>query len=278
MPELPEVETIARALREGGRGGSSLLGLRVLHVQVYWDRSIQIPDVKNFKQKIANQVIEDIGRRGKFLVFQLSDDDLLVHLRMSGDLRVETIQQNGMTRSVGKHDRVVFQLEKDFRLVFEDTRKFGRVWLVPDAEEVVGHLGPEPFDPELDSGVFFQYLTSKKRMIKPLLLDQNFLAGMGNIYTDEALFLAGIHPQTRSDRLTTEQAGCLLSSIRIVLSKGIDQNGASIDWVYRGGNFQNHFQVYGRTGKECYTCGHAIERIRVGQRSSHFCPVCQPEK
>jgi formamidopyrimidine-DNA glycosylase len=276
MPELPEVETIARALREGGRGGVSLLGLEIEEVNVYWERSIQTPAVGEFRQQIAGQVIENISRRGKFLIFKLTVDNLLVHLRMSGDLRVESRYLDGSERPVGKHDRVVFQLENDLQLVFEDTRKFGRVWLVRDAADVVGKLGPEPFDPGLDANVFYQSLALKKRMIKPLLMDQNFLAGMGNIYTDEALFLAGIHPQTRSNQLTAGQASRLLASIRNVLSNGIDQNGSSIDWVYRGGGFQNHFQVYGRTGEKCYICGHVIERILVGQRGTHFCPVCQP--
>ncbi len=116
----------------------------------------------------------------------------------------------------------------------------------------------------------------RKRQFKPLLLDQTFLAGLGNIYTDEALFLARLHPLKPSNSLTFEQSARLLASIREVLQEGIRHNGASIDWVYRGGDFQNHFRTYQRTGEPCPVCGAPIERILVGQRSSHFCPVCQP--
>jgi formamidopyrimidine-DNA glycosylase len=119
-------------------------------------------------------------------------------------------------------------------------------------------------------------LTKRKRQLKPLLLDQTFVAGLGNIYTDEALFLARLHPLTPSNRLASHQSAGLLASIREVLQEGILHNGASIDWVYRGGDFQNHFRVYQRTGEPCLVCGADIQRILVGQRSSHFCPECQP--
>jgi formamidopyrimidine-DNA glycosylase len=118
-------------------------------------------------------------------------------------------------------------------------------------------------------------MQKRKRQIKPLLLDQSFIAGMGNIYTDEALFLSRIHPLTRADQITSAQAEQLLENIRLVLKEGIIRNGASIDWVYRGGEFQNYFRVYQRTGQPCPVCGSPIERIVVGQRGTHFCPVCQ---
>ena len=192
---------------------------------------------------------------------------------MSGDMRVEDIQGN----PVLKHDRLVLNLDNGSRLAFNDTRKFGRAWLLADPHEVLGGLGPEPFDPGLDATSFNEMLAARSRQLKPLLMDQSFLAGLGNIYTDEALHLAKLHPLRLSGSLNPAEAERLLAAIRAVLSEGIRRNGASIDWVYRGGDFQNHFRVYGRTGESCPECGETIERLVVGQRGTHICPNCQPK-
>ena len=140
---------------------------------------------------------------------------------------------------------------------------------------VFARLGPEPLDGSLTGEILHQRLQNRKRQIKPLLLDQGFIAGLGNIYTDEALNLARIHPLTRANGLTRKQAEALLIAIRTVLAEGIRRNGASIDWVYQGGDFQNYFRVYQRTGEPCPVCGTSIQKIVVGQRGTHFCPVCQ---
>ena len=176
-------------------------------------------------------------RRGKFILVDLAPKTLLIHLRMSGDLRVEEMGQ-----PVQNHDRLILNFEDGARLVFNDTRKFGRVWLVDDPDNVVCRLGPDPFDEDLTPQSFHALLHKRHRRIKPLLLDQNFMAGIGNIYSDEALFRAKIHPLSFSDELETSEAGQLLQAIRDVLLEGIERNGASIDWVYKGGSFQNHFQ------------------------------------
>jgi formamidopyrimidine-DNA glycosylase len=160
-------------------------------------------------------------------------------------------------------------------LVFNDTRKFGRVWLTSNPDEVLGRLGPEPFGRGFTSQWLYTALHSRHRQLKPLLLDQAFLAGLGNIYTDEALHVAKLNPLRASDSITMEQAQALRAAVRKVLKEGIRRNGASIDWVYRGGEFQNYFRVYDRAGKPCPVCGTAIQRILVGQRSTHFCPNCQ---
>ena len=195
---------------------------------------------------------------------------MLIHLRMSGDLRVEEVASQPQP-----HDRMAILFEDGAGLFFNDTRKFGRVWLLTDPQPILGKLGPEPLDEAFTAREFHTRLACRKRQLKPLLLDQTFLAGLGNIYTDEALFLAKLHPLSSSNALSQDQATRLLGSIREVLNEGILHNGASIDWVYRGGEFQNHFRVYQRTGEPCLVCGTPIERILVGQRSSHFCPVCQ---
>jgi formamidopyrimidine-DNA glycosylase len=160
-------------------------------------------------------------------------------------------------------------------LVFNDTRKFGRVWLTDNLESVTGRLGPEPLEPAFTAEFLLGRLRARRRRLKSLLLDQGFLAGMGNIYTDEALHLARLHPLKSSQSVSRVQARRLHRAIRAILREGIRRNGASIDWVYRGGDFQNHFRVYDREGHPCPVCGTTIRRLVVGQRGTHICPRCQ---
>lgn len=262
MPELPEVETIARKLRP------DLVGRKILSADLRWPRTLAFPSPRKFKSQIQGQKIKDVGRRAKFLVIRLSDFNLLIHLRMTGDLslRSSTIRPE-------LHDRLVLQLSGGRSLAFNDTRKFGRVWLTPKPEEILGKLGPEPLDAEFTPRWLHAALHRKHRQLKPLLLDQSFLSGLGNIYTDEALHVAKLHPMTASDSVTAEQAEALHHAIHSVLNEGIRRNGASFDWVYRGGEYD--FRVYDRKDKECPVCGTKIERILVGQRSTHYCPGCQ---
>jgi formamidopyrimidine-DNA glycosylase len=268
MPELPEVETIARTLRP------ELVGKTITNARLLWSRSLATPTPEEFQEQIKGQEIRSVGRRGKFFVIQLSRSYLFIHLRMSGDLYIK--EDNTMPE---KHDRLIFSIAAGdggvSSLVFNDTRKFGRVWLVSDPDEVVNRLGPEPFSEDFTANVLYERLHSRHRQLKPLLLDQSFLAGLGNIYTDEALHRARLHPLTVSDSVNWEQAQRLWEAIREVLQEGIRRNGASIDWVYRGGEFQNYFRVYDRAGQPCPVCGTAIERLVVGQRSTHICPNCQ---
>lgn len=267
MPELPEVETIARSL---AKGSESLIGRKVARAKVEWKRTIAMPSARSFAQRIKNQRVQAVGRRGKFVKIDLSEDALLVHLRMSGDLLVGRSET-----PLGSHSRLQIYFEDGVQLSFNDPRKFGRVWLVKDIEDVLNGIGPEPFDPALTPVVFQEMLTTRKRQLKPLLLDQNFLAGLGNIYADEALWEARLHPLMASNKMTKKQSEKLLLGIRNVLAEGIRRNGASIDWVYRGGDFQNYFNAYQRTGEPCLRCGTKIKRTLVGQRSTHFCPKCQ---
>lgn len=277
MPELPEVETIVRALRAGGRGGVSIVGKRVSAAQVFWPRTLAEPGLDDFQNRISGQQVVAVQRRGKFVVIPLERDTLLIHLRMSGDLRVESsIDARGDPLPLLPHDRAVIHFLDHQRLVFNNPRKFGRVWLVADPQTILHKLGPEPLEQEFTADVFYQLLRSHRRQIKALLLDQTFIAGLGNIYTDEALFQAKIHPRQISSELNPSRAEGLWRAIRAVLREGIQRNGASIDWAYRGGNFQNTFCVYQRTGKPCPECGYPIERGVIGQRGTHFCPHCQP--
>lgn len=264
MPELPEVETFARALRP------ELIGRTILEADVRWARTLATPSAKKFREQIKGQVIQSVGRRAKFLNIQLTAYNLLIHLRMSGDLLIKSSKIKPE-----KHDRLILNLSGSNSLVFNDTRKFGRVWLTNNIEEVLGKLGPEPLSDDFTPQWLYNALVSHHRQLKPLLLDQTFLAGLGNIYTDEALHMAKLHPLRLSGSITKKQAERLHGAIQEVLQEGIRRNGASIDWVYRGGDFQNHFRVYGRTDEKCPVCGTKIKRIVVGQRGTHFCPNCQ---
>lgn len=295
MPELPEVETIARNLRDGqaretpptGQGSHlrepraayaapapsaiSIVGKTITGAQVLWPRTLAEPDQPTFYAQIVGQTVEDVGRRAKFLILYLTNQKLIIHLRMSGDILVTPVEQ-----PLAPHDRLVLTLDDQYRLAFNDTRKFGRVWLLTDPAPLFAGLGPEPFSDEFTPEWLHAALQKKNRQLKPLLLDQSFLAGLGNIYADEALHRAGLHPLTSSGAVSAAQAARLWESIRRVLESGIQHNGSSIDWVYRGGGFQNYFRVYGRAGEPCPTCGAPIQRITVGQRGTHFCPTCQP--
>lgn len=271
MPELPEIETFRRTLREGTPENPSLLGKRIQEARLLWARTLAEPPIPElFQSRLAGQTVRNFGRRAKYLLIELDDSTLIMHLRMSGDLRVERDSD-----PIAPHDRFLLVFEDGFRLAFNDTRKFGRIWLLDDPAALLGKLGPEPLDESLTPEKFHAMLSPRKRQLKPLLMDQGFIAGLGNIYTDEALHRSHLHPQSLACELERAQSKALLENIRAVLEAGIAANGASIDWVYRGGGFQHEFQVYQRQGEPCYQCGTEIERIVVGQRGTHICPSCQ---
>ncbi|MBI4762125.1 MAG: bifunctional DNA-formamidopyrimidine glycosylase/DNA-(apurinic or apyrimidinic site) lyase [Chloroflexota bacterium] len=272
MPELPEVETIARTLRP------QLIGKTIREADLRWNRTLAAPSPRKFKELVKGQQIKEVTRRAKYLILHLSSlrsgsgqaFSLLVHLRMSGDLLLRN-----STTEPAPHDRLILKLSGGKSLAFNDTRKFGRVWLTADPQEILGALGPEPLSAEFTPAWLYTALHAKRRQLKPLLLDQTFLAGLGNIYTDEALHLAKLHPLRLSDSVSRRQAEALYEAIQSVLREGIRRNGASIDWVYRGGEFQNYFRVYDREGKPCLVCGALIQKFVVGQRGTHICPNCQ---
>jgi len=264
MPELPEVETITRALEP------ELIGRTIKSADLRWARTLATPSPKKFKEQIRGQKVKEVTRRAKYFILHLSDFSLLIHLRMSGDLYV----RNSTIRPE-KHDRLVIELPGNKSLVFNDTRKFGRVWLTSTPENVLGKLGPEPLSRDFTPKWLLTALHKKHRQLKPLLLDQTFLAGLGNIYTDEALHIAKLHPLAISDSVSEKQAKALHEAICKVLKEGIKRNGASIDWVYRGGEFQNYFRVYDQDGQPCVVCGTEIQKLVVGQRGTHICPNCQ---
>lgn len=263
MPELPEVETITNNIRP------KLLNEQISDCAINWERTIAYPLAARFKEQIKNQRVTALTRRGKYIQIHLDQDTLLIHLRMSGDLYLSTEQEPN------KHDQLIISMVSGKKMVFNDTRKFGRVWLTDEPVKILSKLGPEPLSREFTAELLYSLLRSKKRQLKPLLLDQSFIAGLGNIYTDESLFEARLSPYMNSADVTETQSVQLRDAIQKVLRKGIQNNGASIDWVYKGGKFQDHFQVYQRTGSPCRICGTPIKKVKLGQRGTHFCPTCQ---
>ncbi len=269
MPELPEVETLVRRLRE------PLIGRTVEDVTIYWKRTIARPAPKEFARLLRGCTVQAIDRRAKYLVFTLVLQPapplfLLIHLRMSGKLSVVD-----RSAPIEKHDRVVFDLDNGQQLRFNDVRKFGKMWVVIDPAEVAGAIGPEPLAADFDLPKFRALVQSRSGAIKPLLLNQKFLAGVGNIYADESLWRAKIHPLRTADSLSDAEVAALYRSIRHVLCRAIaDQGTDAGDGVIEGDYAP---RVYGREGKPCYRCHRPLHKIVVGQRGTHFCPHCQPK-
>lgn len=274
MPELPEVETVRRGL------ALSLPGQTIERVDVFRGESIACPKPAQFSRALAGHSFLQVYRRGKYLLFKLSEGaGLACHLRMSG--RLLLLSANCAD---SRFLRVRIVLTNGLELRFEDMRVFGRLWYVAAGqtfEQVIPSLvklGPEPLE-KLTGALIIRLLKNKSQVIKSCLLDQNVLAGIGNIYADESLFKAGINPNISGAAISLPQAKRLASSIQAVLSNAIELGGSTVrDYTNSegvNGNYQNQAFVYGRTGQPCRLCHSAIQRIKIAGRSSHFCPACQ---
>lgn len=270
VPELPEVENVARSLQ------GLLVGRTITGVSVGWERNIAHPAVKEFKEQIAGRRIEAVGRRGKYVLISLDEGCMLVHLKMSGNLRVLDGDE-----PMHPHVRVVFDLDDGRQLRFRNQRKWGRIYLVRDIEQVTGNLGPEPLADDLTLEEFCALLSRRSGRLKSLLLNQQFITGLGNIYANEVLFAARLHPERRAGSLTREEQVDLYHAIREVLTRAIDAGGTTLDdggyanAAGEAGRFQVELAVHGRAGKPCAVCGTLIERMVVGARSAYYCPGCQ---
>jgi formamidopyrimidine-DNA glycosylase len=274
MPELPEVQTLVDDLHAAGLMNATFTGARV-----YWPRSIATPRAPAFCRGIRGKTIRGMRRRGKFIVFDFAPDGhLLIHLRMSGRLHLVPPR---VRRS--KHEHVVLHIGRSLQLRFHDTRKFGRIFLVDDLGPVLGKLGVEPLDAGFTTRVLKNLLRSRRRQLKPLLLDQSVIAGLGNIYVDEALWDARLHPCRRSDTLTDTEIQALKRAIPKVLQCGLENLGTSLGTgkanfysvARHSGRNQDCLKVFRRTALPCPRCRTPIDRIIVGQRSTHICPACQ---
>ncbi len=273
MPELPEVETIVRKLRPHLRDQT------VAHAELLWSRTVDRPTPDAFRAGLTGATVREITRRGKYLIFALdTGQHWLVHLRMTGKFLVHPADA---AANEDPHTRARFRLADGLRLDYSDMRKFGRFYLVDDPLEVVGHLGPEPLEADFTADWLSEALHGRRGEIKRLLLNQEFIAGLGNIYVSEALWRAGIHPQRIAGTLSLEEAARLHSAIVFALQQGIENGGTSLgdrQYVYPDGGLgqqQEVLAVYERAGEACPRCSYALERIVQAQRSTYFCPVCQ---
>jgi formamidopyrimidine-DNA glycosylase len=273
MPELPEVQTVADELRP------QLLGRTFTGLEADWAPTLATAPLPGFRARLVGQHVLGVRRRGKYLVFPLCDSDtLLVHLMMSGRL---SVVPTSAPCEPYVHTR--FLLDDGRELRFRDVRKLGRVYLVSDPDDILGHLGPEPLEESFTLERFRELVTRRHGKLKPLLLNQQFLAGLGNIYADETLFVARLHPLRRADTLSGEEVGRLYEAVRHVLSQAVANRGTTLDDAgYRrpngqAGNHQHRLQVYGQTGRPCSLCGTPIQRIVVSGRGTHFCSHCQTQ-
>jgi formamidopyrimidine-DNA glycosylase len=274
MPELPEVETVVNDLRDAG-----LVGRRVVKARVYWARTIATSSARQFCRDIEGQRFAELSRRAKYVIASLSNGQgLLVHLRMTGNLR---FRDAGTPRD--PHEHVVLMLDDGRELRFRDTRKFGRWYLLDDVGQKLDLLGPEPLASGFTGHRFHTMISGRRGVLKPLLLNQEFIAGLGNIYVDEALWDAALHPRRTAQSLSDEEVTALYRAIRKVLRRGVRSLGASLGKAQtnfysvggRRGRAQDGFKVFRRTGNPCPRCKTPIERVVIAQRSTHLCPTCQ---
>lgn len=268
MPELPEVETIRRELAPW------VVGQSLLRIIILDARIVASNPAEEICPALIGQRIEGLERRGKYLIFRLSGGrSLIMHLRMTGALLLNPGASEPYVRAI-------FDLSNGDRLLFRDPRRFGLIWLVDDSYAVVGQLGPDPLDDGFTPDVLAEALRRRRVAVKTALLDQRVVAGIGNMYADEALFAAGIHPLRKASDLSPGEVRALYNGIRNVLTTAIDGKGASVDTYMRphGELGQAHFdfKVAHRRGGRCLVCGRPIERVSVQNRGSYFCPACQP--
>ena len=272
MPELPEIETLLRGLK-----AEKIIGASIVDVRIFCQRLEQKED-KNLETTLVGAQITALSRRGKYLILHLSKQKLLaIHLRMSGRI---LLQKAGAYQD--RYDRAIITLSTGIQLHFHDVRRFGTLSIIQDEKSFFSKLGMEPLSEQCTQEAFERGLQSSS-MIKCLLLKQQFLAGIGNIYADEALFQAKVHPMRKASSLTKPERLNLFQAIQEVLKKGIEHNGTSLGSGRlnfhsvngKTGKNQQTLLVYGKKGLPCARCQHPIERVRVQQRSSHFCPVCQ---
>ena len=272
MPEKPEVITVARNLE------SMLYGRRIIGCNVYWDNIIAYPCVDEFKKQVLGQEIDSITTRGKFLVLELDDYSLLIHLRMEGKFLFRE-----KLDGVSKHEHVEFSLDNGISFRYHDVRKFGKMYLIPKKDtylvKPLSELGLEYNDKNLTKEYLYQKIHSKKLPIKTVLLDQSIIAGIGNIYANEILFFSKINPKREACKITLKECQSIIENTRMVLNKAITLGGTTIrsftsqEGVH--GLFQNELMVHGKEKESCMNCGEPIIKIQLNGRGTYFCPHCQ---
>jgi len=271
VPELPEVETVKNELLP------HIIGRCITGVTLFWERIVRQPSVEEFCARLIGQRITGLTRRGKYLIFSLtSGEALIIHLKMTGSLLLKPLSGDP-----DKYIQATLHMDGATSLYFRDPRKFGVMRLVNDSNSITGKLGPEPLEDSFTPQVLAQRLAKRKAPIKAILLDQHFIAGVGNMYADEVLFAAKINPLRSGNSLSLEEIDRLYHAIRQVLWAAIGNKGASTNTYFRPdgtrGTAHFKFKVAHRLGgKLCPVCGTPIERIPIRNRGSYFCPKCQP--
>ena len=274
MPELPEVQTVVNDLIK-----AKVIGQKIISAIVKWPRIIQGLNPEEFSKHLTQRKIVGVERRGKYIhIFLDKDWHLFIHLRMTGRLSIESPSQEPHA-----HEHVVLYLNKDRCIKYHDTRKFGRWDLTQQPEMVIGHLGVEPLTNEFTSEYLFGRTQKSHKIIKPFLLDQTNIAGVGNIYADEALFLAGIHPETPSHKIPLDKIKRLHQAIIEVLNQGIKNLGTTLGTgktnfysvSRKKGKNKDRLNVFRREGENCFVCETPIIKLVVAQRGTHICPHCQ---
>ena len=274
MPELPEVQTVVTGLNK------MLRDKKIVNTHIYDEMVIGYPGKEDFISLSEGKKIKSLTRRGKYIIINFSDNKhkLVIHLRMSGKLLYKKRNDEK-----DKHTHVIFEFDDDTDLRFNNIRKFGRLYFITENElEEAGNLsnlGIEPLSDEFTLDLFEEMLDGRKGMIKPLIMNQEFIAGVGNIYADEALFMSNIKPDRKANTLSEQEIGDLYNAIRKILKKGIKMGGTSVsDYVNalgKSGKFQHELNVYKKEGEKCEKCGEAIEKKKVSGRSARYCPNCQ---
>ena len=273
MPELPEVETIRKTLEH------LTIGKQIEDVTVFWPKIIKKPvEHEQFIDALKGQTIEAVGRRGKFLIFYMTDLALVSHLRMEGKYGLFPTDEE-----MDKHTHVLFTFTDGTQLRYKDVRKFGTMHLFLKGEELsslpLSQLGPEPLSDDFTTEYMMQSLSKTSRNIKAVLLDQTLVVGVGNIYVDESLFRAKIHPQRIASSLTGKEIERIVTEVKATLAEAIEQGGSTIRTYINSqgqiGMFQQQLLVYGRNGEPCKECGSKIEKLKVAGRGTHICPSCQ---
>ena len=270
MPELPEVETIKRDIEK------NLIGHKIEDVWCDWPKALK-PSPEVFKKAVLGKKFTAIDRRAKLLIFKLDGAPFITHLKLSGRLLYRN--QNDLA---DQFTHVIIKLDKDKELRFADLRKFGWMRVLKDEgelDEILSEYGIEPFTSDFTLDNFNKILNSKKTAIKPLLMDQSLIAGVGNIYADESLWSAKIHPLRPANSLSEEEVRKLFDCIPNILKEGIKDRGTSVDMYLdlfgEPGEHEKNLQVFRKNGKPCPRCNAAIKKIRVGGRGTHYCPGCQ---
>ena len=267
MPELPEVQTVVDHLKK------NILGKSILDINPLWHKTLENFHPTKFFNINSSKKIINVTRRAKFIIIHFSESILAIHLRMTGKLYLIN------DKIIPKHSRVIFELNSREKLIFEDIRKFGRIYLYNNLDYINENHGPEPLEKYFTADWLIKNLKNKKRMIKGLLLDQSFLAGLGNIYVDESLWASGIHPTSISNKIPNNKINKLHKSVQIILKRAIEHKGTTIiNFSYlneKPGNYASKLNVFGKDKEPCMKCRNQIEKFKISGRGTYICNHCQ---